>query len=309
MKKKVFVLVLFLIIVLTITLTLSKQQTVAAENDLIKIITTIYPYEILVRQIAGERAVVKSFIPPGASPHTYSPTPDNMKMIERADLVISNGMDLEVHIERILSNLADRHIEAAMFLPELAEQAEPHDQRNHNHEHAHHHRLNPHIWLDPVLLLDIAKGITERIVNLDPDYADYYRHNYAELETELVELDQMISEERQQFGTLDIINFHDAFHYFNKRYDINTVALIVESPGKEPTPRELVRSGRLIEQQGVSVIFLEPQLNPKAAEIIAREHNIRTETLDPLGDYLEAATIRELIMENWNRMKRNFIGS
>ncbi len=319
MHRKVYFLIIIFIILVVLIITFTIDNSNSLESQKLRIVTTIYPYELLVGQITGDRAEVTSFIPPDASPHTYSPTPNDMKVLENADLVISNGMDLEVFLERAFVNIADKHIRAAEFLPdEIAAELNHHNSKHlekshssnhpdHSHNsHDHHHEANPHFWLDPLLIITVAEGITERIITLDQDSSEHYRKRLEKLQTELVTLDQEIREERESLGELNIVNFHDAFYYFNKRYDINRVAVVVKSPGKEPSPRELVNIGNLINKHQVRVIFLEPQLNPKAAEIIAREHNLRTETLDPLGSYINASSVPELIYFNWQIMKEHF---
>ncbi len=294
-KKLPLVLIIVVIVVLLILAFTGHDSEEPSENGL-RIVTTIYPYEILVRELISERGEVTSFIPPDASPHTYSPNPRDMQMLERGDLVISNGLGLEMYLDNFLDSITGRHISAADFLSELEEN----EQGNHQ---THNHGINPHIWLDPVLLSKIVEGISLKLQEIDPDYRDYYWERNQLLQRKFSELNEKISAQREDLDKISIISFHDAFHYFNQRYNINSVATVVQSPGKEPTPRELIELGGIIQENNVRVILIEPQLNPKAAELIASEHDIKLLIVDPLGSYWQVDTIDDLIIHYWDAIR------
>ena len=299
---------ILILIVLIILLQLVACSPAQKNNDKLQIVTTIYPYEILIREIVGDKGTVVSFIPPNASPHTYSPTPADIKLMENADLIISNGMDLEIHLNKFLGNLKERHISADIFVRDLISHNNNVEEKKHNHEtgHSHQHSFNPHFWLDPILLVNIIQGVTEKIIEIDPDNALYYVEKMRELQNNLATLDTTIMSERKELGVLNLIHFHEAFYYFNRRYGINSVGVVVKSPGREPTPGELMELGQLIKEYRVSVIFIEPQLDPKGAQVIADEYQLTIEILDPLGYYLKAEDISELITLNWVKMRPHF---
>jgi len=81
---------------------------------------------------------------------------------------------------------------------------------------------------------------------------------------------------------------------------------VQESPGKEPTPKELALLGNIIKEHNVQAIFLEPQMDRKAGETLSKEFNLKLLTLDPLGSDGKAQTIAELIDSNWQKMKAGF---
>jgi zinc transport system substrate-binding protein len=268
----------------------------------LKVITTIYPYEMLIKQIVGDKAEVVSIIPNNVSPHSYSPTPDDLKQIERANLVFSNGFGLEVYLEKVLSGLNGKHLSAEGLIVFEKNYHQYPASIGEDEEH-HTHRLNPHVWLDLHFLEQIAYGILGKMSEIDPDNLDYYIGNTKNLIKELDLADSLISEEALN-RSLNTINFHDSFYYFNQSYGIKTVAVIASSPGKEPTPREISKLGELIKDKHVNVIFLEPQLNPKAGEIIAEEYGISLDYLDPLGDRKKISKVSELILDNWAVMSK-----
>jgi zinc transport system substrate-binding protein len=308
-KPKAMLIVIFVIVVAVVIITTTRQ--IEDEQEDLSIVATIYPYEMLISQIAGDKATVRSLIPTSASPHTYSPTPEDIKTLERADFVFSNGADLETYLDNALIALGEKHISAESLLPELTLDIAPPDaieKHDHNHgdDHGHsHHGVNPHFWLDPVIMEIVASGITQHLQLIDPENSSYYLSRYNLLSAELNMLDDLIKEERKTLSDINILYFHDAFHYFNKRYDINAVGVIVSSPGREPSVKELVEIGEKIKEHKVSVIFSEPQLNRKPAQVIADEFGLKLDVLDPLGNPQDHNTIVELILQNWNTMKKN----
>lgn len=325
--KKVILLITHLTVLMVFLLYSSCKPGVDRRDKLL-IVTTIYPYEMIVRELVAGSADVRSIIPPSVSPHTYSPKPEDAKILEDAGLIISNGAELEAYLDDILFALSDKHIDAFSLISDfihfdgeydnvgihLSEHSEDKLESNHHHHH-HHHHINPHFWLDPILVVRIASGICDALIVLDSDNEDKYRENLQKLTDNLNNLSDSIIAERenmlQQEGDQmpksiqpTVLNFHDAFHYFNQRFSVFSAGVIVRSPGKEPTPAELVKLGRQIETLNVTAILIEPQLNPKAAEIIAKQFDLQLLTVDPIGTEKTVSTITELIDYNWQVIKQ-----
>jgi len=315
--KKYSLVMLILLITISLAFFSVSCEKQPSEREHLLIVTTIYPYEIIVRQLALDNAEVLSIIPPSASPHSYSPRPEDIKKIEDADLVISNGANLELYLGNALDTLGEKHIDAFSLISDLVYFSHDHDNDNNDHVHTscsdvkhdeHHsadHHSNPHIWLDPILVNYLASNIISIFHQLDPENESLYNQNLKTFSADLMDLHSQIVEERKEFTDINVLNFHNAFHYFNKRYDIHSAGVIVHSPGKEPTASELVQIGEQIKSNNVQVIFTEPQLNPKAAQVIADEFQLNVDLLDPIGNKNNAQTITSLIKHNWEVIKRN----
>ena len=335
-RMKAITLIAVLVVIITLSIFFSQRVSYLDNENGLVIITTIYPYEMLVKQIVGEKGSVYSLIPPAASPHTYSLKPGDVKMLERADLVFSNGAGLETFMDEALEALGERHLSAYSFLQgslmgsdgreHLASHSHSHHQHDHeaaeeeSHEHCghcghshtdnnrghHHYGINPHFWLDPLLMITVARGVSNKLQSIDPSNSEYYRENSANLVNELEVLNEQIDNERKGLDEISILYFHDAFYHFNERYDIESAGVIVSSPGREPTALELAAIGKLIKEKNVRLIFVEPQLNPKAAQIIASEFSLMLDVLDPLGNPDDHSRLADLIQQNWNKIKKDF---
>jgi zinc transport system substrate-binding protein len=272
----------------------SQPQKVTVRK--LHIVATIYPYQLIAQQITGDRAEVRTFIPGNASPHTYSPTPRDIQQLYAADLVIANGLNLEANMMSYLKELGTKVIFAGDFIPEnlLTQDLEE------------HMGFNPHIWTDPDMILNIAQGIEVWLEELDPLGKQVYEKNLAQLKLDLAKADKQIESERENYGTLGIITFHDSFKYFNEKYRINLIGTIESSPGKEPSPRELMELETKIKHDNVHAIFIEPEFNPKPAQVLATEYGLSVIKYDPIGTTLNVKTISAFLLKNWEMLKQGF---
>jgi zinc transport system substrate-binding protein len=252
----------------------------------ILVAATILPLADFCRNLGGDRVEVQALIPPGASPHTFEPAPSVIARAGRARLFVYIGAGLEPWAERLLHSRETAGltvVEAAAGLP-LLHEAEHHQEEGEAHEAEHHHEGgNPHIWLDPVLAKGICRRINAALIKVDPVHASEYETN---LKAYLASLDGLDQEYRRQISTWRLksfISFHPAFSYLAKRYGLKEVGVMELAPGREPTPRHLQDIIAAVRRYGIRVIFAEPQLNPRAAEVIAQEAGVQVLMLDPMG--------------------------
>jgi zinc transport system substrate-binding protein len=255
--------------------------------DKIPVAATILPLADFCRNLGGDRVEVQTLIPPGASPHAFEPAPSVIARAGRARVFVYIGAGLEPWAERLLHSRETRGltvVEAAAGIPLLQEAEHHHEEAEaHEAEHHHHEGGNPHIWLDPVLAKEICRRIAAALVKVDRGHASEYEAN---LKTYLSSLDALDQEYRTQINTWRLksfISFHPAFSYLAKRYGLKQVGVMELAPGREPTPRHLQDIIAAVRRYGIRVIFAEPQLNPRAAEVIAQEAGVRVLMLDPMG--------------------------
>lgn len=294
-----------LIMILLLIVLMISACTKRSGNDKPLILTSIYPYELIVKQLVKDKAEVKSIIPANASPHTYSPLPADIKMMSEAILVFSNGLDLEVPFEKIFAELQSKHIEVTRYIPKAIIEFEHQNQHHHDTEHndAHHHEgINPHIWLHSENIIDIAKGITANLIEIMPEHKTFFEQNLEELVNDVMKADRQIISQRENIPFINVIGFHDSFHYFNLRYNIKSFGFIQKFPGKEPTVQELDQIAKVIKDNQIKIIVTEPQLNPKPVKILSEEFKLKVVELDPLGQTLAVSKISELLLENWKNL-------
>lgn len=297
--NKVFL--IFLIILLVFNFSCKKGSSVTHSGKLI-IMTTINPYYLLTKEIVGDKFLVELFIPPNASPHTFSPNPGDIIKLEKASLIIADGLGLERQFENKLSTLKDKLFLASDSLPDknifLFSENIPKTK-------AGDADIDPHIWLDSQNLILIAKGITARLNILKPEFADTFNTNLDVIVKKIQDTDNIILSERKGFDKeINLIMYHDAFQYFCRRYNINIVGSFEAFPGQVLSPKELLDIGKIAKQYNVKAIYSESQLNPKSVNILADEYNLPIGFLDPLGFSFKAKSICDILQKNWEEIKK-----
>jgi len=249
----------------------------AAEKKL-KIVVSIIPLYNITKAIVGDDADITVMVPPGASVHTFEPKPSQVKDLANADIFIEIGAGLEFWDEKMLKAAGNKKLkiirctDGVKLMQEEGSEKEEHPETG-----------NPHIWLDPILVKDIAVKIYDAVAPASKIDDPFYI-KYAAFDMQLDAIDKYIRDEVSKFKIKNVVSFHPAWAYFEKRYGLKEVGVIEATPGKEPTPKELGNIINQIKKYNIKAIFAEPQLPRKAADIIAKEAGVTVLILDPLGN-------------------------
>ncbi|WP_309651871.1 metal ABC transporter solute-binding protein, Zn/Mn family [Halomonas koreensis] len=261
----------------------------------------IPPVHSLVDRVMGELGSPDLVIQPGASPHGYSMRPSEAEALASADVVFWISDDLTPWLARAQDSLADEALKVELMqTPDTRRLAyrqgatfEAHDHGHdghghgdhddHGHDHAHAGG-DPHGWLDPVNAQAWLEAIAESLADLDPDNADVYRRNAAEGQAELAalveELEARLADAR---GTRFIV-FHDAYQYFENRFDVPAAGAISLGDASEPSPARIREIRERVAELSIQCVFREPQFNPALIESVFEGTGVETSiVIDPLG--------------------------
>ena len=265
--KKIICLAL---IVLTFALTGCGSEK--KDDNNLKIVTSFYPMYLdvlnITRGVSGVE-VVNMTPPQTGCLHDYQLTPEDMKLLETADIFVVNGLGMESFLDKVTEARPNLKIINASDSPEIVpimEDGVP----------------NPHVWMSLTYSIQQVKNILSKLSELDPKRADKYRMHALEYVDELTTLRDEMHLSLDMLQNKDIVTFHEAFPYLAAEFKLNIVAVIEREPGTEPTPQELAETIEKINALPVKVIFTEPQYSPKAAETIARETGAKIFELDPI---------------------------
>ena len=279
----------------------------------IKIVTTFPPLYSFVSNIADESAEITNLVPPGASIHTWEPSASALRELSDADILIMNGLGLEHFINDILESVQNPDLKIVVTsdavqnelmkstpMLELEEDSDEHEEEDHDHE-----GTDPHTWLSPKIAIKQVEAIRDGLIEIDPGKVEIYKANSIAYTTKLQNLDQEIRGWFEDFNKKDFIVFHGAYGYFLKDFDLIQYqkAVIEPFPGKEPTAAYFSSLISLIENQGVKIIFTEPQFNPKVVQNIQEETGAKSFEIDPIG--LELS--REAYIKNIRSIADAFI--
>ena len=277
----------------TLFLSLALASTAAWAQPAVTVVTSIHPYAALIQEITGQDATVVQLLPSGASPHTFDPTPQDVIKLTSADLVVFNGVLDEWLTDLVAASGADAPVLEVMTELDFKPVAGDDETSEKALE-----GVNPHIWLDPVLMQQAAPLIAEQLAQVDPEHAADYRANGAKVTKELGALRTELQGTLEPLKGAAFVPFHDAWPYFARRFGLDLVVEIEPAPGREPSPAYIADALSLIEGSGAKAIFSEPELPARPAEVVAENAGLPLYILDPLGGSKETQSYAELMRYN-----------
>ena len=255
-------------------------QGVADDGEL-RVVTTVAPITSITAAVAGDRAQVEGLVPEGTNSHTFEPPPSAAAQLERADLVLVNGLQLEdPTIELAEATMSDdaRLVElGTVVLPESEyafdfsfpeEDGKP----------------NPHLWTDPTWAIRYAEVVRDTLGELDPEGVEDYAANFEAFEAQATALSDALRADQESVPVEDrtLLTYHDAYAYFARTYDWTVIGAIQPDSFEEPTPREVAGLIDQIEAEDVPTIFGSEVFPSAALEEIGRATGARYE--DTLRD-------------------------
>ena len=175
---------------------------------------------------------------------------------------------------------------------------------DHGHEGHAHGEYDPHIWLDPMNAKVILSEMAEHLIENDQKNEAKYKANLKKAHKDLDKLTKKVkSELNKDFKS---IVFHDAYQYFEKRFGINILGAFTVNTDVMPGAEQLAEIREIIEHDKVSCIFSEPQFNPDIIKAVAKDTNVATGVIDPLGATLNPG--KDLYFDLIGNMSKSFKG-
>lgn len=237
----------------------------SSDTGTLSVVASLEMFADMARHVAGDRAAVEALLPPGADPHTYELSPDRVADIARADVVFVNGLHLEGNVvDAIETNAEGPVVELSKGLLVL-EGADEEDAQG-----------NPHMWLDVTRAETYVEHIRDALIDIDPEGRATYEANAAAYLEELTALDRSFEAAVRAIpeGNRKLVTFHDAYPYLAQRYGLAIAAVVVPSPGQEPSAQDVADLTDKLKTEHVPAVFREPQFNSEILEQAAREAGV-----------------------------------
>ena len=299
---------------------------ISSANAEVKVVTSIKPIHSLVSYIMDGVGKPDVIVDGYNSPHGFSLKPSHAKMLENADLVIWVGEDLEAFLEKPLQTIAKKAknielmdlkgIKKLEFREKnIFEEHDDHKEKDGHKEHDDHKEKDgheghghgehdPHVWLDPINAKVIIKEITNQLVQLDSKNSSIYKSNSKKA---LTDIDKLVKDIKKELNKdLRFVVFHDAYQYFENRFDIQVLGALTINTDVMPGAEQLSEIREVIEHEKVNCLFSEPQFNPAIIKSIAKDTKIKTGILDPLGAKLDKG--KNLYFDLLKNMSSSFKG-
>jgi manganese/iron transport system substrate-binding protein len=222
----------------------------------------------LTEEIGGQEINHISILQPGADPHIYEPVPQDTIALEKADLILYNGYNLEPNIIKLINSAGIKANKLA-----VGEQIKPLD-----FEYEGQKKPDPHVWGNAQNGIIMVETIRDKLIDIDPENQNKFTQNAAQLIKELQELDSWI---KTQIATIPpnqrkLITSHDAFQYYSNAYGLEIPGTLIGiSTEEQPSAQTIKNLVEIIKNTGVKAIFAETTINPTLIKTVAREAGVK----------------------------------
>jgi ABC-type Zn uptake system ZnuABC Zn-binding protein ZnuA len=268
-----------------------------AETGPVVLASTTFLADIA-QNIVGDRVQVDSLLPVGVDPHAYQAGPSDVAKITESTVLIVNGLEYEHFLESLLENAGGERlvIEASAGLSPREDAASEHG-------------VDPHMWLDPNLVVTYVENIRDGLASVDPDGKSTYQSNAEAYIAKLQELDAWITDQVSQIAPDKrlLVTNHEALGYFADRYGFTIVGVVVPSTSTDaaPSAQQMAELIDQIKSSGTPALFLDEVENPALAQQIADETGAQVVDdlhLESLTDGAPASTYIDMIRHNVTRI-------
>jgi ABC-type Zn uptake system ZnuABC Zn-binding protein ZnuA len=252
------------------TSTLGWADELVDDNGKLNVVTTVAPISSIARNIGGDRIDLHGVIPDGTNSHTFEPAPSDARVLSQADIIVVNGLDLELPT----MDLAEANLRDGAEIVTLGDKTITPDEYVYDfsfpQESGH---PNPHLWMNPMNARRYAEIIADTLATRDPENADYYNENLSRYSAALDALDAAIAAavETVPEQNRKLLTYHDSWAYFAPRYGFVVIGAAQPSDFSEPSPQEVASLIDQIKAEQVPAVFGSEVFPSPVLEQIAKE--------------------------------------
>lgn len=235
----------------------------AFAQEKFKAITTFTVIADIAQNVAGDAAIVESITKPGAEIHNYQPTPGDLVKAQNADLILWNGLNLELWFEKFFQNLRD--VPGVV----VSDGVEPMGIA----EGPYTGKPNPHAWMSPEAAKVYVDNIAKAFAEHDPANAETYRAN---AEAYKAEIDAVVTPIRESIAAIPearrwLVSSEGAFSYLTRDFGLNELYIWPINADQQGTPQQVRRVIDRMREHNVPAVFSESTISPDPAQQVARE--------------------------------------
>lgn len=286
MKKTVLLFLLVLSVTALVGCGNTKEQS-NVQSKKFTIVTSLYPLYLstinITKDIPNVEVINMTKSQTGCL-HDYQLTPEDMILLEKADVFVINGGGMESFLEKVITaNPNLKIVESGKNIPLLKSMGHNHEEHEHHGEaEVNNAEVDPHLWVSVSNNILQVRNIAEQLASINQENAVKFQGNANLYINKLELLRDDMKKKLAPFKGSNIFTFHEAFGYFAKEFEFNIVGVIEREPGTEPSPKELEETIEKVKQTKVKALFTEPQYPAKAATVISQETGVKVYSLDPV---------------------------
>ena len=257
-------------------------DTSSDEEDKPQVVSTSTIIADLTQQIGGDEIQHQGILQPGADPHVYEPTPRDSVALEKADLILYNGFNLEPGLIKMIDSTGVKATKHA-----VGEVVEPL-----NFEYQGQKEPDPHVWGDAENAIAMTKAIRDRLIELSPEDEAEFTANAEELIAELERVDIWIAEQIKTIPEAQrkLVTTHDAFQYYTSAYGLEMAGTLIGiSTEEQPSAQTVKNLANNIRKMQIPAIFAETTINPQLIKTVAEEAGVKLAPEELYSDSIGAA--------------------
>ncbi len=271
----------------------------SAAGGAVSVVASFYPLQYVAERVGGDAVSVINLTAPGAEPHDLELTPKDVARLSDADLVVFLS-GFQPAVDEAAKNQAGAQafdVASAARL-DLEGHEEGHEASpgaspaEADHDHG---AVDPHFWLDPMRLADVADSVATRLSTAAPNRAATFQANAKALRTDLESLDAEIKAGLANCTNTNLVTSHEAFGYLAQRYGLTQLGIAGLSPEAEPDAGTLAKVTDFVKANKVTTIYYETLVSPDVAQTVARSTGATTAVLDPLEGLSDSSAARDYL--------------
>lgn len=261
------------------------QLVTASPSVKLSVVATTTILGNVVKEIGGDQIDLTILLPTGVDPHSYQPTPQDIKLLTNSNLIFMNGAGLEEFMQRLIDNAL---IGANHSSPKIISASDGINLRHLDSAQGQsgidtQGGTDPHVWFDPQNVIIWSQNIAETLSNADPANASLYQENQKAYQTKLEELDQWITQQIAQIPAQDrkLVTDHNDLGYFADKYGFDILGAVVPSfsTAAEPSAQELANLEQTIQDSGAKAVVVGTTVNANIEKRIAQDTNTKLITI------------------------------
>jgi zinc transport system substrate-binding protein len=242
------------------------------------VLSSIKPLTLIAQEIAGHCATIDTLLPETASPHNYPLKVSDHSRLQKANVVLWIGSELESFLQQPLSSLPASQRITAYELPGLYWPTE----EAHADNDGHHHARDPHLWLDPRNAIVIAQALGEKLAEIDNKNKLIYMANLQTFIAKTTKLDAALITQLKPFAGRGFAVYHEGYSHFVNHYGLYQLNYVTFTPEQKPGAKHLHQLRKILSREG-HCLFLEPYYEQQSMRDLAKELNLKLGILDALG--------------------------
>lgn len=294
MKKN---LIIFLAILMLLP-TLAGCNEKTNKSNKVQVSVSFYPLYYFAKEIGKNKITVTSLVPAGVEPHDWEPKIKDLQFISNSNVFVYNGAGMEGWVDKVVNSTNNKNliiVDSSKGIKLL---------KNTNDSESKEHGANdPHIWLSIKNAKLQAKNIEKALEKADSKNKTFYKKNYSALLVKLNNLDNKFAKDLNKIKQNRIVTAHSAFAYMCKDYGLRQISIDGTFAEDGTNPKRMAEISDMCKKYKIKYIFTEELLNPRAAQVIAKQTDAKNLVLNPIesakngDDYISIMDKNLIVLE------------